>query len=143
MTQKHVKSINRILVCLLITLAVALGGLFILTLSESKAKADAGQTAVSDLFTVTGDRKMKPVSVQQTAYGEDGGTYTGLRVDSDDYTAADGLTDTMDASAAFKFSKTVINGAFKVPAKNDTTSETRVNFILDLPQMGSAGLSKR
>lgn len=137
MTQNHVKSINRILVCLLITLAVALGGMFILTLSESKAKADAGQTAVSDLFTVSGDSKMKPVSVQQSAHG---GTYTGLRVDSDDYTAADGLTATMDASAAFKYSKTVINGAFKVPAANDTTSETRVSFILDLPQMGSAGV---
>lgn len=137
MTQNHVKSINRILVCLLITLAVALGGLFILTLSESKAKADAGQTAVSDLFTVSGDSKMKTASVQQSAYGD---TYTGLRVDSDDYTAAEGLTATMDASAAFKYSKTVINGAFKVPAKNDTTSETRVNFILDLPQMGSAGV---
>lgn len=137
MTQKHVKSINRILVCLLITLAVALGGLFILTLSESKAKADAGQTAVSDLFTVSGDSKMKPVSVQQSAYGDG---YTGLRVDSDDYTAAEDLTATMDASAAFKYSKTVINGAFKVPAKNDTTSETRVNFILDLPQMGAAGV---
>lgn len=135
MTKNHVKSINRILVCLLITLATALGGLFSLTLSEGKAKADAGQVAVSDLFTVSGDRKMKPVSVQQSAHG---GTYTGLRVDSDDYTAADGLTATMDASAAFKHSKTVINGAFKVPAKNDTTSETRLNFILDLPQMGAA-----
>ncbi len=137
MTKNHVKSINRILVCLLITLATALGGLFSLTLSEGKAKADAGQVAVSDLFTVSGDSKMKTVSVQQSAHG---GTYTGLRVDSDDYTAADGLTATMDASAAFKYSKTVINGAFKVPAKGDTTSETRVKFILDLPQMGSAGV---
>lgn len=135
MTKNHVKSINRILVCLLITLATALGGLFSLTLSEGKAKADAGQVAVSDLFTVSGDSKMKPVSVQQSAHG---GTYTGLRVDSADYTAEDGLTATMDASAAFKYSKTVINGAFKVPAKGDTTSKTSVNFILDLPQMGAA-----